>query len=82
MIFFRMHEIRMKHLYRSKTKRMIAGVCGGVGEYISVDPTFVRLCVAFFTLVTGVAPGIILYILAAIIVPEEGEDIGSVLPKE
>lgn len=59
-----------KKLYRSRTKKMIAGVCGGIAEYFNVDETLVRLGTALLTLVTGIVPGIILYFVAAIIMPE------------
>jgi phage shock protein C len=48
---------------------MIAGVCGGVGEYFNIDPTIVRLLWVALSLSLG--GGIIAYILAWIIVPEE-----------
>lgn len=57
-----------KRLYRSRRQRMICGVCGGVGEYFNIDPTLVRLAWALIGLTGG---GLIIYILAAIIVPEE-----------
>lgn len=57
-----------KRLYKSKTNRIIAGVCGGLAEYLNVDPTLVRLlCV----LLGCTSTGIILYIVAALIMPEE-----------
>lgn len=59
-----------KRLYRSRTKRMIAGVCGGIAEYFNLDETLVRLGVAFVTAVTGVIPGLIFYFIAAVIMPE------------
>ncbi|MBN2488589.1 MAG: PspC domain-containing protein [Methanosarcinaceae archaeon] len=55
-------------LYRSKRNRMIAGVCGGIGEYINVDPTFVRLFWVLFTFAYG--SGFLAYIVAWIIIPE------------
>lgn len=55
-----------KVLYKSKTNRMIAGVCGGLGEYFGVDPTLIRLA-AVFTGFFGI--GIIGYIIAALIMP-------------
>ena len=58
-----------KRLYRSKTNRTIAGVCGGIGEYFNIDPTIVRLLWIGFCLAGGA--GIIFYIAALIIVPEE-----------
>jgi len=57
-----------KRLYRSRESRMIAGVCGGLGEYFDVDPTIVRLIVVAAALAAG--GGILAYILAWIIVPE------------
>ena len=58
----------MKNLYRSKKNRLIAGVCGGIGEYLDVDPTLIRLLWVFLSL-QGV--GIVGYIIAWIIIPEE-----------
>ncbi|MBU0980548.1 MAG: PspC domain-containing protein [Nanoarchaeota archaeon] len=58
-----------KKLYRSR-KRMIAGVCGGLGEYFNTDPTLVRLLWVLGTLITGGA-GVLGYILAWIIIPEK-----------
>lgn len=60
----------MKKLYRSKKDRMIAGVCGGIGEYLSIDSTFIRI--AFALLSFGAGSGLLLYIVLAIIIPEEG----------
>lgn len=57
-----------KKLYRSKRQRMICGVCGGIAEYFNIDPTLVRLVWALVGLAGG---GLLVYILAAIIMPEE-----------
>jgi len=59
-----------KKLYRSRTKRMVSGVCGGIAEYFNIDETIVRLGVALITAVTGGVPGIIFYFIAAVIMPE------------
>ncbi len=59
-----------KKLYRSKTNSMIAGVCGGLGEYFHVDPTLIRLFALFFIICTGLFPGVLAYIVAAIIIPK------------
>jgi phage shock protein C len=56
-----------KKLYRSSTNKMICGVCGGIAEYINLDPTIVRLLWVVFSLAGGF--GILLYIIAAIIMP-------------
>ncbi|MBW2975814.1 PspC domain-containing protein [Candidatus Woesearchaeota archaeon] len=58
-----------KRLFRSKKNRVIAGVCGGIGEYLGIDPTVIRLLWILFTLLGGA--GILAYIIAWIIVPEE-----------
>jgi len=56
-------------LRRSKSDRIIAGVCGGIGNYFGIDPILVRL--AFAVLVLAGLSGVLLYILAWIILPEE-----------
>lgn len=61
----------MKKLYRSKTDRRLAGVCGGLGEYFGIDSTLVRLGFALFTLAGG--SGLFIYLIAALIIPEEDE---------
>ena len=60
-----------RKLIRSRSDRRIAGVCGGLGEYLGVDTTVVRLIWFFVTFVSGIVPGILVYVLAWIIVPEE-----------
>ena len=59
-----------KKLFRSRKNRMIAGVCGGIGEYLEIDPTVIRLIwVLLVFLSFGAA--ILAYIVAWIIVPEK-----------
>ena len=60
----------MKKLYRSNTNKMVAGVCGGIGEYFEIDPTLVRLGFVALSFLAG--GGLFVYILAAIIIPKEG----------
>ena len=58
-----------KQLTRSISNRMIAGVCAGLGEYLNIDPTVVRLLFVLGFFLTG--PGILVaYLIMAIIVPE------------
>ena len=58
-----------KLLTRSVKDRMFAGVCGGLGDYLGMDPTVMRLIFVLLFFVTG--PGILLaYIIMALIVPE------------
>jgi len=59
----------MKRLYRSQTDRMIAGICGGIGEVYGIDPTLIRLGLVFVGLATGGVPLVVAYILGAIIIP-------------
>ena len=64
----------MKKLQKSKNQKMIAGVCGGIGEYFEIDPTLVRLGFVLVSLLGG--SGLFAYILAAIIMPEaESEEV-------
>ena len=63
----------MKKLYRSKQQRMICGVCGGMAEYFNIDVTLVRLAFAGLSIICG--GGILAYIVAAILIPEEGTSI-------
>ncbi len=58
-----------KKLYRSRTNRQIAGVCGGLGEYLGVDPVLVRVVFVLAALAGG--PGLIAYIVLALVMPEE-----------
>lgn len=64
----------MKKFYRSKTDRRISGICGGLGKYFGVDSNLLRLALILVAFVTGVVPAIVGYIIAAIIIPEEGEE--------
>jgi len=61
-----------RRFYRSSTNRVFSGVCAGVAEYWGGDPTMVRLATVILGLITGIIPMVILYIVAAIIVPERG----------
>lgn len=58
-----------KKLYRSRNNKVLAGVCGGIAEYFDVDPTIVRLVWIIFVFFGGT--GVLAYIIAAVIVPEE-----------
>lgn len=60
----------MKRLYRSKTDRKLAGVCGGLGEYLGVDSTVVRVVFVILALPGGL-PGVLLYLILWLIMPEE-----------
>ena len=59
----------MKRLYRSAADRKIAGVCGGLGEYLDLAPTILRLAWALVCIITGIVPLVVVYLLAWILVP-------------
>ena len=59
----------MKRLYRSQKDRMVAGICGGMGEVYEIDPTLIRLGLVFLGLATGIVPIVVAYIIGAIIIP-------------
>ncbi|MEK6954199.1 MAG: PspC domain-containing protein [Candidatus Micrarchaeota archaeon] len=59
----------IKRLYRSRKDRILGGVCGGMGKYFGVDPVLVRLL--FVLLAFGAGSGILLYLVAWLIVPED-----------
>ncbi|OGO16269.1 MAG: hypothetical protein A2Y93_07845 [Chloroflexi bacterium RBG_13_68_17] len=58
-----------KRLYRSRDERIIGGVCGGLGKYLTMDPTVVRLIFVLLALAGG--PGLLIYLIMLIVVPEE-----------
>jgi phage shock protein C len=59
-----------KRLYRSRDERMVAGVCGGIGEYFGVDPTVIRLLFAL-SVFFGFGAGLLVYLILMLVVPEE-----------
>ena len=59
----------MKKLYRSRSSRYLAGVCGGIGEYFNIDPNIVRI-IAVLLAVGSLGVMMILYIAAALLLPE------------
>ncbi len=63
-------EKNYKRLVRSNTNKSICGVCGGVGEYLGIDPTLVRLIwvIASFA---SVGMGALIYFIAALVMPQE-----------
>jgi phage shock protein PspC (stress-responsive transcriptional regulator) len=59
----------MKKLYRSETNKRLAGVCGGIGEMLDVDPTIIRVATVVLALVTGIFPFAVGYIIAWLVFP-------------
>ena len=64
-----------RKLVRSRTDRMLCGVCGGIGDYLHIDPTLVRLIWVLCSL-AGCGMGLIIHIVAAIIMPEDNGVVG------
>lgn len=65
-------NVENRRLYRSRSDRMVSGVAGGLGEYLNIDTTIVRLLFVFFALAGG--PGLLVYIVMLLVVPEEPFD--------
>jgi phage shock protein C len=52
---------------------MLAGVCGGIGRYVGIDPTVVRILFILITFFTAIIPGILVYLVLAFVIPlDEG----------
>ena len=60
-----------KRLVRSQTNKMLSGVLGGVGEYFDIDATLVRIAYVLLTVFSAGFPGVLLYILLALIIPKD-----------
>jgi phage shock protein C len=63
-----------KRLYRSRKDRLLAGVCGGLGEYAGIDPALIRLIWVLVSLFMGAGmTGLVFYLIAWAIIPEAPE---------
>ena len=60
----------MRRLYRDRWNKKIAGICGGLGQYLKIDPTIIRLVYVFITILTAFLPMLVLYLIAWILMPE------------
>lgn len=61
----------MKKLYRSRTVKMLTGVCGGIAAYFNIDPTIVRLVWVLVSIFSAAVPGVLIYVVCALVIPEE-----------
>ena len=68
-----------RKLYRSRNDSRIAGVCGGLGEYLDIDPTLVRLIFVLLALTGG--HGVLLYIILWLIVPYPTQTLAPTAPR-
>ena len=64
----------MKRLGKSRTNKVISGVCGGIGEYFNVDPSIVRIIWVVGSIFSAGWLGLILYIVCACVLPENQAD--------
>lgn len=62
-----------RRLFRSEKNRLLAGVCAGLGQYLSVDPVVIRLAFAL-VIISKFWLGLVAYVLAAMLIPERGSD--------
>jgi phage shock protein PspC (stress-responsive transcriptional regulator) len=58
-----------RRLYRSRTNRKLAGVCGGLSQYFNTDPTLIRVLFVVVAVLGG--SGLLIYLLLWIVIPEE-----------
>lgn len=63
--------VSLKKLRKSYNQKMISGVLGGIAEYFDIDVTIVRLAYVLLTLLSAAFPGIILYIIAIFLIPND-----------
>ena len=66
-----MINVKNKKLYKSTNNKMLSGGCAGFADFIGIDPTIVRVIYALASFFTGGFPGVIIYIMLAIIIPED-----------
>ncbi|MFA9559582.1 PspC domain-containing protein [Evansella sp. AB-rgal1] len=63
----------MKRLYRAVHDRKLAGVCGGLGHYLNIDPTIVRILLVILFFATVGFPVVLGYIIGVMVIPNETE---------
>jgi len=68
----------MKKLYKSKHNKVIAGVMGGLGEYLELDPVLMRVLFLGLSAFTGIVPGVLAYFFMALVMPVEPEALHQV----
>lgn len=76
--FLPQHNLMEKRLYRSRKNRILSGVCGGIGEYIGIDPVIIRIIWAVLSILGFLFTGIIIYLIMILLIPEEPEDPGVI----
>ena len=66
-------EVKPRRLTRSNRNKMIAGVCGGIAEYLQMDPTVVRVLYVLVSVLSAAFPGILAYIVLMFLMPPPDE---------
>ena len=59
----------MKTLYRDRWDKKIGGVCGGIGQFLRIDPTVIRMVMTFVCIITGIFPLMVGYVIIWILLP-------------
>jgi phage shock protein C len=65
------HMDAAKPLRRSRTNRMIAGVVGGLAEYLGIDPVLARVLYVVLSVVSAAFPGVLVYLILWLVIPEQ-----------
>ncbi|HOI59803.1 MAG TPA: PspC domain-containing protein [Candidatus Pacearchaeota archaeon] len=60
-----------KKLYKNKENKIFCGIIGGLGDYLNIDPTILRLIWLLVIVFTGFFPGLFIYIIACFIIPDK-----------
>lgn len=68
---------KIKKLYLSSGDKKISGLCGGIASYFEIDSSLIRLAWIILTIITGIVPGILAYIIAVIVIPREGDKVAG-----
>jgi len=68
-----MSEVARPGLQRSRDDRMIAGVCGGLADWLGWDPTLVRILFVLVSFFSAAFPGILIYVILWILMPERDD---------
>ena len=72
-----MNDVARPGLQRSRTNRMIGGVCGGIAEWLGWDPTLVRVLFVLVSVLSAAFPGVLIYLLLWVLMPEREEEAPS-----
>ncbi len=69
--FKKENKRRTGKLFRTPDNKIVGGVCGGIGQHLGIDPTIIRILYVVLTLVIHIFPGVLLYIVLLIVIPEK-----------